>query len=189
MNTQDRQAIEALFERLAEVERTATPRDAEADALIRDFVQHRPQAAYYMAQTIIMQQKALEEAERRLGASDADQEPRTFGRRGFTVPSMPRAAAAAEPRPASGGGGFLAGAAQTAAGVAGGVLLGSMIGNMLGLGQSTPAQAAAPEAQPAPEPAAPEPEATEAGADGGEGGGFWDSLFGGDSAGSGDFDA
>lgn len=191
MDPQDRRAIEQLFDRLAEVEQTAAPRDPEAEALIRDLVQRRPQAAYYMAQTVIMQQKALEEAERRLGASDADEGPRTSGRRGFTVPAMPRAAAAPEPRMAQGGGGFLAGAAQTAVGVAGGVMLGSMLGNMLGIGHSTPAEAAgnptpdpAPDPQPAAEPQ--DAQTADGAADGGGGGGFWDSLFGGGGDSGGD---
>lgn len=245
MDTQDRQAIERLFGRLAETEKTAAPRDGEAEALIRDLMWRQPQAAYYMAQTIIMQQKALEEAEYlldeaeggrrreqypdelrderyrddrrpeerfsddRFGGDDRgyDRPPpdvRTsggFGRRGgFSVPPMPRQSATTEPRQASGGGGFLAGAAQTAMGVAGGVLLGNVIGGMFGLGGGH-AQAAEDPAKPdaAQEhdtPAADQPthdQAADAGGDGG--GGFWDSLFGGGSdgpsggdAGDGDFE-
>jgi membrane protease subunit (stomatin/prohibitin family) len=49
------------------------------------------------------------------------------------------------------GGGFLAGAAQTAMGVAGGVLLGNAIAGMLGGNEAQAAQPAAP----APEPEAP----------------------------------
>ncbi len=211
MNEQDRQAIEQLFQRLTDVEKTAAPRDAESEALIGDFIQRRPQAAYYMAQTIIVQQKALEEAERRPQASDGydsvdNRQEDDFtsdrmrssgsgvpqsGKR-FPVPSMAddRQAQAAQ----SGGGGFLAGAAQTAVGVAGGLLLGSAIGSMLGMGGAQPAQAAEPaeKAEPQQETPQEETEMADAGADsGGEGGGFWDSLFGGGGdagdLGSGDF--
>jgi hypothetical protein len=58
---------------------------------------------------------------------------------GFSYPRDDRAAmeeASAgrygQPAPARGGGGFLAGALQTATGVAGGVVLGNVIGNLLG---------------------------------------------------------
>jgi hypothetical protein len=201
MNDQDRQAIEQLFGRLEEVERTAAPRDAQAEALIREHISRNSQSAYYMAQTIIVQQQALEEAERRLqarddGFADAGDDftsdrmrasgsgvPRAGQR--FQVPNMPASQAQAG-QPAAAGGGFLAGAAQTAVGVAGGVLLGSAIGSMLGLG-SQPAQAAetpAPQPEPAQEP---ETEMADAGAESGEGGGFWDSLFGGGDSGGGDF--
>lgn len=232
MDTQDRQAIEQLFGRLAETERTAAPRDAEAEALIRDLMRRQPQAAYFMAQTIIMQQKALEEAEYLLDEAEGgqrderypdnryDDRPRDdddrddrFGhddrprpdvrgagqsghRGGFSVPPVPRQNAAPGPRQAAGGG-FLAGAAQTAMGVAGGVLLGNVIGGMFGLGggqaqaaeeAAKPDAAAQEPAQPGAEPA---PDQT-ADAGGDSGGGFWDSLFGGGSgggdAGGGDFD-
>ena len=70
------------------------------------------------------------------------------------------------------GGGFLAGAMQTAMGVAGGVLLGNAIAGMF----SSPAEAAETPAPAAAEPeAAPEEPAAE------EGGGFFDSFFGGGS--------
>nr|MBX2856195.1 DUF2076 family protein [Paracoccaceae bacterium] len=67
------------------------------------------------------------------------------------------------------GGGFLAGAAQTAMGVAGGVLLANAIGGMFDGGE---AQAAEAPAEPAPEPEAMEEEA--------EGGSIFDIFGGGD---------
>jgi uncharacterized protein len=45
MNDRDRQAIDDLFKRLAQVERAALPRDAEAEALIRRRVAESPRAA------------------------------------------------------------------------------------------------------------------------------------------------
>ncbi|WP_245467758.1 DUF2076 family protein [Mesorhizobium sp. M6A.T.Cr.TU.017.01.1.1] len=96
-------------------------------------------------------------------------------RRSGSVPRVGRTAAAAPEQPLSGndrqgaGGGFLAGAAQTAMGVAGGVLLGNAIAGMFG--ESGEAQAA--------EPPAPQPEqadqADDAGSDGG--GDFGDIEF------------
>ena len=59
MNANDRQAIEALFERLGEVERRSPPRDKEAEAFIGARIARQPAAPYYMAQTIVVQQQAL----------------------------------------------------------------------------------------------------------------------------------
>lgn len=75
------------------------------------------------------------------------------------------------------GGGFLAGAAQTAMGVAGGMLLGSAIAGMF---QGDQAQAAEPAATPADEPPADDVGAADMGGGDEGGGGFFDSFFGGD---------
>lgn len=66
MEPQDRQAIEGLFNRLGEAERNSPPKDAEAEALIREQVSRQPGAPYLMAQTIVMQDYALNEAQRRI---------------------------------------------------------------------------------------------------------------------------
>ena len=69
-----------------------------------------------------------------------------------------------------GGGGFLAGAAQTALGVTGGLLLGSAIGSLLGAGA---ANAAEPPPEPEPDQGADTGDAgNEGGGDFGDGGGF-----------------
>lgn len=199
MNEQDRQAIEGLFTRLADAERQAGPKDAQAEAFIKQQIGAQPGAPYLMAQTIVMQTYALEQAQQRIGElEDQAETPASssgggsflsgiFGG-GSSANSRTSSVPAAGQRPSSRGGpmqapqqggGFLAGAAQTAMGVAGGVLLGNALGSMFGGGtaQATPAAAApeAPKAEPAPaEPAAqPEPAAD-------DGGGFFDSDFGGD---------
>ena len=123
MNQRDRAAIEGLFERIARVGQRSGPRDRGAEALIQSEIEAQPAAPYYMAQTIIMQEKALNDAQQRIEALEG-REQQDFSRRG----------AAAGPWGASsyqGGGGFLAGAAQTAMGVAGGVLLGNMLADWL----------------------------------------------------------
>jgi hypothetical protein len=66
MNLQDREAIERLFSRMAEAEAQAGPRDAEADAYIRQQIARQPGAPYMMAQTIVMQTYALEQAQERI---------------------------------------------------------------------------------------------------------------------------
>jgi hypothetical protein len=77
-----------------------------------------------MAQTILMQEKALEEAQARI--EDLEGRGREAGA------GNGRAGGPWDRAPAWGaGGGFLAGAAQTAMGVAGGVLLGNMLADWL----------------------------------------------------------
>ena len=62
MNQDDRNAIDQLFEKLREVELRSTPRDPEAEARIRQRIAEQPGAPYYMAQTIVVQEQALEMA-------------------------------------------------------------------------------------------------------------------------------
>jgi hypothetical protein len=171
MDRNDRQAIENLFEKLAEVARNSPRRYAESEAFIREQVARQPGAPYYMAQTIVVQEQALAAAEQRIQELESRRNG-GLGRSG-SVPSVNREPMAAQ----AGSGGFLAGAAQTALGVAGGWLLGNAIAGMFGADK---AQAAQPETAPE---AGSEAETTEADYDDG---GFDD---GGDSFGDfGDFD-
>ena len=183
MDNQDRQAIEDLFVRLSEVERQAPPRDTEAERFIRDRISRQPSAPYLMAQTIVVQEYALQEAQRRIQELERAKTERQgrglvssiFGsaqnaERTSVVPSVPRAKASTPESmsPVQGGrSGFLAGAAQTAMGVAGGLLLGNFIAGMLG-GNEAQAADASPEPEPEPE--------VDAAADQGDGmfGGFFD---------------
>jgi len=213
MNDQDRQAIDGLFAKLAEAERQSGPRDPQAEGFIAERIAGQPAAPYLMAQTIVMQDYALQQAQARIEELERQaeearqvQEARPAGGGGLfgglfgsgqpparrsPVPSMPRAAgtgpggvpddaspawrtgapvagapqagpfgnqqgmqpgmqAGMQPgqpggfgRPGFGGGGFLAGAAQTAMGVAGGVLLGSAIAGMFGGSEAKAAEAPA----------------------------------------------
>lgn len=164
MDRNDQQAIEGLFDRLAEVERQSPPRDIEAEKYIHDRFARQPGAPYYMAQTIVVQEQALNAAQARIAELEQDvasrrapgglfsgifgdrQPPRAAG----SVPRVGRPLADDRPQPFGqgqppqrAGGGFLAGAAQTAMGVAGGVLLGNMLAGMFG---GDEAQAAEPQA-------------------------------------------
>ena len=164
MDRNDQQAIEGLFSKLANVERQAPSRDAEADRYIQDRIGQQPGAPYFMAQTIVVQEQALEAAQRRIeeleaqaaaqpqrgglfsgmfgsGAAPQRAAPSSYGR---PSPWNAQNQNAMPPMQNRGGGGFLAGAAQTAMGVAGGVLLGNAIMGMFG---GDEAQAAAPEAE------------------------------------------
>jgi len=143
LKPEDREAIEGLFERIDTVARAADPRDAEAEDLIAAKLRRAPEAAYYMAQTILVQEHALRVAEQRIAELEAQAERAEssgflgglFGgnanqQRGRR-PGGPWSRRAETDYAERGNGGFLAGAAQTALGVTGGVLLGSAIAGML----------------------------------------------------------
>ncbi|MCG6122546.1 MAG: DUF2076 domain-containing protein [Microvirga sp.] len=141
MDKNDRTAIEALFGKLDEVERQASQRDAESEAFIHERIRRQPGAPYFMAQTIIVQEQALLRAQERIDELEA-RSPQTERRsddvsrapsRGVSVPRIGAGAGAQRS-----GGGFLAGAAQTAMGVAGGLLLGNLLAGVFG---SSPAAA------------------------------------------------
>jgi hypothetical protein len=160
MDTRDRQAIEGLFERLANVERQSLPRDADAEAFIGEQITRQPHAPYYMAQTIVVQEQALNAAQARIEELEQEVASRQrgglvsslFGDRGESPRSTGSVPRAGRREPITfeqmsaerAGGGFLAGAAQTAMGVAGGVLLGNMIAGLFGRDQT---QAAEPQAE------------------------------------------
>jgi hypothetical protein len=172
MDHQDRQAIEQLFGKIAQVEGQAGAPDAQAAEFIRSQIARQPNAPYYMAQTIVVQEQALNAAQGRIQQLEQELASRPAGGGGFLSslfgggqarpqphqsyqpqhgmpPRMAPGMGGMAPR---GGGGFLAGAAQTAMGVAGGVLLGNMIADAFSggdeakaadAGQAEPQQAAA----------------------------------------------
>lgn len=128
-NQQDQQAIHGLFDRIEDVARNSAPRDRDAETLIQQRLRDYPPAPYYMAQTILIQEQALREARERIaeleggrGSHDGWGERSPARQRG----PWDRGDAQDDRR----GGGFLAGAAQTALGVTGGMLLGSAIAGM-----------------------------------------------------------
>ena len=172
MNTQERQIIDDLFDKLREAERQSGNREPLAEARIRAHIEAQPASPYYMAQTIVMLEQTLqkaharlEELERELANGPANRgflssllgagqsQARSDSLQGYTprtvnTPSRPGALCGA-PGPdmaaQPGRGGFLAGAAQTAMGVAGGLLLGSMLGSSFGSGQAMEASKPGPE--------------------------------------------
>jgi hypothetical protein len=176
MDHQDRQAIEQLFGKIAQVEGQSTPPDAQAADFIRSQIARQPNAPYYMAQTIVVQEQALNAAQGRIQQLEQELASRPAGGGGFLSglfgggqprsqphqPYQPQPMHGTPPHMAPGmiggmaqhrgGGGFLAGAAQTAMGVAGGVLIGNMIADAFSggdepkaadAGQAEPQQAAA----------------------------------------------
>jgi uncharacterized protein len=71
MTPEERQMLGDLFERVKAA--GATPRDAEAEAFINDAARATPFAPYVLAQTVLVQQQALEAAARRLSELEAAQ--------------------------------------------------------------------------------------------------------------------
>lgn len=165
MDYNDRQAIEGLFDKLAQVERQSPQRDDEAERFIANQITRQPGAPYFMAQTVVMQEHALNAAQSRIEELEYQVQAarqgagqgggflsRMFG--GGAAPAPARMPARPSGYAAGGmaggqpqqGGGFLAGAAQTAMGVAGGILLGNAVmGMFAGDAEAAPAPAEAPE--------------------------------------------
>lgn len=138
MDQNDRAAIQRLFQRLGEFERTAPQRDGDAERFIGQCLERQPGAAYYMAQTVVAQEQALEAAQARIAELEAGRGAAKAPASGFQSPwSRPSNPAAAQRQ----GSGFLGGAAQTAMGVAGGVLLANMLTGMFSGGSAEAAEA------------------------------------------------
>lgn len=104
MNREEQQLIEDLFSRLRSYGGSGG-KDPEAEGLINDLIRRSPDAPYYLAQTVIIQQQALERVEARM--RDLEE------------------AAARQQQSASGRGSFLSGGSVPSAGARFGGLGGS----------------------------------------------------------------
>ncbi|MGE7369542.1 DUF2076 domain-containing protein [Neorhizobium sp. NPDC001467] len=83
MDQNDRHAIDGLFGKLKQVEGQTGPRDGEAEAFINQRVASQPAAPYFMAQTIVVQEQALEAAQRRIEELEHQASARPAGGGGF----------------------------------------------------------------------------------------------------------
>ena len=81
MNAQERQMIDELFDRLSKLE--AAPRDAEAEAAIRDGLRRAPNAVYPLVQTVLLQDEALKRANARIEELEAGTQGQTAQSGGF----------------------------------------------------------------------------------------------------------
>jgi uncharacterized protein len=171
MDQNERQIIEELFGKLRQAEAQSGPRDAQAEGFIREQVARQPAAPYLMAQAIVIQEQALAQSQARIqeleqqlrsrpasgggglfgslfGGGSQQRQPAPppsnspWGNQGQPQVGDPRVAAYANPqyqqRP---GGGFMAGAMQTAMGVAGGMLIGNALGSMFSSGEAAAEEA------------------------------------------------
>lgn len=155
MTPQERQLVDELFDRLAQLENA--PRDADAERVIAEGLGRAPHAIYALVQTVLVQDEALKRADariRELTGADADaassggfldnmRQALTGRGSGTSVPSV-RGGASTGPNSRwnsggafsttapSPGGSFLGTAAASAAGVIGGALLLNSISSMFG---------------------------------------------------------
>jgi len=141
MNRQDQQAIDELFQRLYQTTEQGGPRDPEAEARIQQHVRKGPPGLlYHMAQTLVAQQYALQQAKaelddcRRQGggapAGFGPPGPQRAGRGGYGGYQQPPQYQQQAPA----GSGFLAGAGRIALGVGGGILGAELLSGMFGGG-------------------------------------------------------
>ena len=75
MTPVERQMLSGLFERVGAS--AATARDAEAEAFINDNIRNQPHAPYVLAQTVLVQQQAVENAMRRVQELEAQVKTQT----------------------------------------------------------------------------------------------------------------
>jgi len=141
MTLQEREMLIALANKIAQT--PPPPRDSEADELIRERIGSRPDALYILTQTVLIQNLALEQAQKQIHdlqqrGSQVQGQDSSFLGTSPLVSQMPPSGQQSSPgygsapplpsAPSSGwfgsGGGssFLRGAATTAAGVAAGAL-------------------------------------------------------------------
>jgi len=153
MTPQERQLVEDLFDRLAQLEKA--PRDADAERTIAEGLRRAPNAIYPLVQTVLVQDEALKRADARIreltgeGAEATtsggflDSVRQALTGRPTSVPSVrpgapdPRwnsggAFPSANATPAQGGGYGGGSFLGTAAGVIGGALLLNSISSMFG---------------------------------------------------------
>ena len=69
MTPEERQMLGGLFQRVNSA--AATQRDPEAESFINDAVRAAPHAPYVLAQTVLVQQQALEAAANRISQLEA----------------------------------------------------------------------------------------------------------------------
>jgi len=63
MNSEEQTLIDGLFAKLKQAETDSAPRDAQAEARIKEHLGQQPGAPYYMAQSILVQEVAIKQLE------------------------------------------------------------------------------------------------------------------------------
>ncbi|MHC8307451.1 DUF2076 domain-containing protein [Pseudomonas sp. PB3P13] len=59
MNSEEQTLIDGLFSRLQQAETDSAPRDAQAEARIKEHMARQPAAGYFMTQTVLVQEAAI----------------------------------------------------------------------------------------------------------------------------------
>ena len=59
MNSEEQTLIDGLFSRLQQAETDSAPRDAQAEARIKEHMTRQPAAGYFMTQTVLVQEAAI----------------------------------------------------------------------------------------------------------------------------------
>ncbi|VVM77642.1 hypothetical protein PS662_02149 [Pseudomonas fluorescens] len=98
MNSEEQTLIDGLFSRLQQAETDAAPRDAQAEARIKEHLTRQPAAGYFMTQAILVQEAAIK---------SLDAQNKQMAQQVQQLQGELRAAKAQPAAPASGGGGFL----------------------------------------------------------------------------------
>lgn len=70
MNSEEQTLIDGLFTKLKDAERSSAPRDAAAEARIKEHLGRQPGAPYYMAQAILVQEAAVNQLNRQVQERD-----------------------------------------------------------------------------------------------------------------------
>src|SRR4051812_40725660 len=95
MNTEERQVISDIFERLKQA--ANQPRDPEAERFIADKLREQPYAPYAMAQLIYVQEEAIKSLNQQLEEVQAEAERSRSGGGGFLSSIFGGAARQQEP--------------------------------------------------------------------------------------------
>ncbi|WP_422667130.1 DUF2076 domain-containing protein [Buchnera aphidicola] len=159
MQDKEKKLIENLFNRLKTTELNSSPRDEEADILIKNLVKNQPSSSYYMIQTILIQETAIQKMNAKIEelkdqilkieSKNNIKKPSFlsgfFSKKNSSSPVYPsnnntwKNDAAPVPQNInssipynnnSSSSSFLSNALQTATGVAGGMILGNMLMNL-----------------------------------------------------------
>lgn len=100
MNSEEQTLIDGLFSRLQQAEKDSAPRDAQAEARIKEHLSGQPAAGYFMTQAILVQEaalKSLDEQNKQLAQQVQQLQAELQQARSQAAP-------APAPAPASGGG-------------------------------------------------------------------------------------
>ncbi|WP_201194962.1 DUF2076 domain-containing protein [Pseudomonas fluorescens] len=98
MNSEEQTLIDGLFSRLQQAERDAAPRDAQAEARIKEHLTRQPAAGYFMTQAILVQEAAIK---------NLDAQNRQLAEQVRQLQAELQSAKAQAPAAAPSGGGFL----------------------------------------------------------------------------------